>query len=818
MVNFIELNDGSLRPDEVNDTAARVCREEGYNGYVYSLPKSGGVIVAAAPGDGTGEYETERVFKHIAIELGAEPEDGEGNNPFRGEDDCDLDFFESIPAPEEEIGPIWLRFSINDIGGCDKASALERLCEERGYECGIEADGATVYLEYLVALDLYFDRHTDYIDGELDASYAGAGLFAEGCEFARELAKRVGGRLEFVASGRVSYPIDQDFGKLQQLFYGSIKQQLAFALADDRDGIQAYVGWSVDTYEPEEIPGSIITHLGRVNIDRLRSEIQSFGFEATADRHFLMRNCRNGGASDYQKTALALLWCDISPERIKFRIPSDSFRPEEVALEMLDKAISLDKSIPIPLMEYDMLHRLDHSQIGVEALSHPQYQPHYPIGYLNGDIYYGFGSYLRHFRLTGGFYPIEIQKGHQVRLEGDTGRGGYACIIVTIDYSGKEPKLDGIIPSGAEIRDFDLGGSSFCRLGSFSDAGSYKAIAVITIRDESYILRCTTDDPDFQSRFADIVAGCRAIEDVDDLIPANPSDKPRAWGACYFLQSTQRLPLSAVLDQLEPILAPFRLPETTLKLTDSPTTDISSKFGGVPYCQPGMSFPEAEDRTPLDFVLQLNFAELNPTGFLEKLPRRGILQLWMEDFRSAFNKNCRIYTRQDKFRLVWYPEPSGGYLTEQKGIALTAIPSMLLPTPFDYRCGPMMHELDKRAHGIIEDYFVELSVYLEHRNSHLGGSPDLPGPDSRLDADSKLNEANELLFQLWMPENRGWLDIYISPERLSRCDFSDAVLTVFGRERGRIFRFGKDGGHELELPFGGLDGDGNDEEDDDAEI
>ncbi|MGN1129062.1 MAG: DUF1963 domain-containing protein, partial [Candidatus Flemingiibacterium sp.] len=238
----------------------------------------------------------------------------------------------------------------------------------------------------------------------------------------------------------------------------------------------------------------------------------------------------------------------------------------------------------------------------------------------------------------------------------------------------------------------------------------------------------------------------------------------------------------------------------------------------VPYCQPGMSFPEAEDRTPLDFVLQLNFAELNPTGFLEKLPRRGILQLWMEDFRAAFNKNCRIYTRQDKFRLVWYPEPSGGYLTEQKGIALTAIPSMLLPTPFDYRCGPMMHELDQRAHGIIEDYFVELSVSLEHRNSHLGGSPDLPGPDQRLDADSKLNEASELLFQLWMPENRGWLDIYISPERLSRCDFSDAVLTVFGRERGRIFRFGKDGGHELELPFGGLDGDDNDEEDDDAEI
>lgn len=74
-------------------------------------------------------------------------------------------------------------------------------------------------------LDLFFDDSFEYIDGEMDATYAGAGMFAEACELAEQLASALGGRLVFSSDDRATYAHDRDFDKLRGLFLESFRQQ-----------------------------------------------------------------------------------------------------------------------------------------------------------------------------------------------------------------------------------------------------------------------------------------------------------------------------------------------------------------------------------------------------------------------------------------------------------------------------------------------------------------------------------------------------------------------------------------------------------------
>src|SRR5205085_10306136 len=79
---------------------------------------------------------------------------------------------------------------------------------------------------------------------------------------------------------------------------------------------------------------------------------------------------------------------------------------------------------------------------------------------------------------------------------------------------------------------------------------------------------------------------------------------------------------------------------------------LRSKLGGVPYLPPGGEIPRMK-KTPMMLLAQINFAE-QPA--LEGFPRKGILQLFVEDDPSL-GAGTKELTKQGAFRVVFHATP-----------------------------------------------------------------------------------------------------------------------------------------------------------------
>ena len=403
----------ALTPDTVSHCANRLSKELGYGGAFMCLPglEKESVILTVLSDESSNNADAERLIRHVACWLSADVTNLAGNHILANSTDNDTSFLEQVPAPEDEVGGIWLHFSITEISAKSPSMALKLFLSRRQIEYENEPDGVAVYLAQNGVLDLFFDDNVEYIDGEMDATYAGAGMFAEACELAEQLASALGGKLVFSSDDRATYAHDRDFDKLRGLFLESFRQQLTWAVIDDRDGYQAYIGWGTDTYEPEEIPGSIITFLGRYNIDELVDEIGRWGLEAIVDRRFVMRGTRYRGPDDNVKNALTLLWCTVQYNDHELVNAVD--QPALTAVANLELALECDSHIELPIGDYLTICRLlGHSPKNISEAR--ELDSHYPAGYLKDRVAYGFGSYLRKFKLPGMYGYTEQIPGERV--------------------------------------------------------------------------------------------------------------------------------------------------------------------------------------------------------------------------------------------------------------------------------------------------------------------------------------------------------------------------------------------------------------------
>ncbi len=691
-----------LTPEALSCAAARVGKMLGFGGTTMCLPLEPG-RVALAVSNASGERELATLVKHTACELECEIfTDASCSEPFTlGDDDCDLSFLDRLPAQEEEVGAIRLRFSIDRPRVQVTPERLARFCRDRGYDCEPEPDGVTVYISTTVALDLFFDESSAFIDGELDATYAGAGLLADSCTFARELAAATGGRLTFLDPDKMPYPQDGDFDALQQRFYEAMRQQLAFAAADDRDGMQAYIGWSVDTYEPEDLPGTVITHLGRYELDRLFDEIRTYGFEAVADRRFMIRNVRNKSSDESVKSALSLLWGQCSSARYRLRPKHESFIPERFALERLEAALTEDACPQLPLDEYmELCTAL--SRTPTTAKSFTLFRPHFEIGYLKSDINYGFGSYLRRVKLPGALCPSELEVGRHIVFTD----GGRVKIEVKIEYGSENlSPRDGYFGESDDVLVFDIGGNSVC-LAQLTEeqSGIYRARAEIVIRDERITIELESGDAEWLERFEEMIEGSKAVEEVDDLPPAHPGEKPRAFGACYYLRGEgDNADMTALAKKLASELEPTRRLTNQITLIHGPATLTNSKLGGKGYMPDKCKAPTVPrelgtlaDRSagkPMELVLQLNFDDFEP---LPSYPERGILQLWVYQPRKREYDEA-LLRGQTHFAVRWYPEPEESLEVAEKDATLILATRSAMPiSPEDRR----FDELSESARGL----------------------------------------------------------------------------------------------------------------------
>ncbi len=541
MNEYIILYDksGALDVTSASHAVESVTKTLLYEGQCMYLPfpgrEKGKVILLIDPNDAT-ESETDWFLRRLAGYLGAVALTPDGDALFSDSDDNDTAFLDTVPPPESESLPIRLTAEINGIDENMTAENYVRFFDELGYEVNEENDGFSVYVATNSFLDVFLVPAQNKMTLEMDCTFSGAGIYAEAFELIKDFAKQFKYEASFFESDGITYTDDLDFDKLRKKFYDICSQHLAFALLDDRDGYQAYFGWGTDSFEPEHIPGSLVTPLGRYEISRIISDIEAYGFSYVCDCYFLACNSPCRGADYYIKDAMHVMWSSSFTARDSDFSMIDYITADQ-CLTSFNEALKSDPFVRFPTDAYRRVCTLTGKEMSDTSKTRP-YDFHYDIGYMNGGVCYGFGHYLRRFKLPGRLTRNLAPRGENVVFFGSTADGIRIECEVNYGFSGDIS----ISPLGKnyalgdtdDIEIFDIGGSSVVRFidGGTSD-GACKAEAEVYIRDEVYRFAMFCLYHDDILWFRDVLKECQNVEDWYDDYNFDGMPDPHANGATF---------------------------------------------------------------------------------------------------------------------------------------------------------------------------------------------------------------------------------------------------------------------------------------------
>lgn len=516
------------------DAVIKMLQYEGSCLYL-PIPSSPDKVLLTLNTGSATESQTDWFLRSLAAYLGADVLTPEGDNLFDGSPDNDIDGIDIVPPPEDEALPIRLYIAFNGVREKDIRSAILNFFIHNDYEVTIEADGYTVFLAANSYLDIFYKVGQERFTAEIDCTFSGAGVYAEVVEIAETLAKHLNISATFTESPAITYTVDHDFDALRQAFYAPLRQQLAFAICDDRDGLQAFIGWGTDAFEPQPMKGTIITPFGRYEIERLLSEIQKYGFSIVCDRRFLSRNTPSDGAEFYVREVLTAVWSTpfINPET---ELTSDGEMAVAACIEDFETALRVDAYAPFPRSVYLRLcERIGRKPLDISKTQ--DYGLHFEPGYMQSEIGYGFGHYLRRFKLPG-YIQQSCKSEFRDRVFFYKSFKGGPRIEAEVSYGytgdGTDSPLGKNFAVGDNIETFDIGGSSVARYvdGGFVE-GRYRAEAEIYIKDEVYRFAVSAENHEDVDAFCDIIRGTLSLEDWYDEYIREESPDPHAPGGTF---------------------------------------------------------------------------------------------------------------------------------------------------------------------------------------------------------------------------------------------------------------------------------------------
>lgn len=499
------------------------------------LPGVNGKIVLGVNSGAATDSETEWFLRSLSGYLGAQLYNTDGTRCFESSEDNSIDGLDMVAPPEDECLPIRLFFTLDNIKSEHTHGRLTRFFYENEYDITAESDGFTIFLASNSYLDIFYKETDSSFTGEIDCTFSGAGVYAETVEIAENLAQYLGADVSFVENDGITYTTDKDFDKLRKAFYIPIRQQLAFAINDDRDGLQAYIGWGTDAFEPLAIKGTIVTPFGRYEIERLLSEIEEYGFSYVCDRRFLTRNTPSDSSDFYIKEVMSVIWSTPFLTD-KAELSDESRESIKACTADLETALEIDAWAPFPSEVYKKLC----TRIGKEPKSTEKsrdYGLHFTPGYMQDDISYGFGHYLRRFKLPG--YMQQCCKADfRDRVYFHRSLSGGPRIEVEISYGytgdGTESPLGKNFAVGDNIETFDIGGSSVARyVEGGMTANRFTAEAEIYIKDELYRFAMSSDCHEDVDYFREAIRTSISVEDWYDEYIREESPDPHAPGGTF---------------------------------------------------------------------------------------------------------------------------------------------------------------------------------------------------------------------------------------------------------------------------------------------
>lgn len=238
-------------------------------------------------------------------------------------------------------------------------SAAKKLADERYYGLSQREDGLSislcpldgrVYITWKRESGL-FGQWT--VEGECCSTPAGPGLHKAAVEAVDGL-----GIQKLEVADETEYYQHRDFDRmLREHFHPWLKTMVDVLTGQfGEDHSNVCMCWDLDAYMPEDVPGTVVTPVGRFSAKWMRETVENQGIEALAERFFLWYHPGKRDALYNRQVALNLLWehCYYAPSSRSREDASNN----EIVFKNLEMAAILDRSIPLPRRAYEEICQL----------------------------------------------------------------------------------------------------------------------------------------------------------------------------------------------------------------------------------------------------------------------------------------------------------------------------------------------------------------------------------------------------------------------------------------------------------------------------
>lgn len=279
--------------------------------------------------------------------------------------------------------------------------ALDKLTATYGYHVMHYDTSSVVNFCKLGDLVFYYEPQEGddnvVVNGDCQTNLLGAGFHKAAIEFVDELQAATD--VPFTVEDETGYYSERDFDSLKNShFHKWLKKILEVINEQEEKGSTALsICWDINLYLPKCGKGVIISPFGPFLLSDVDKKVTDEGIDSFANDFFIWNNPEQD-AHFHRGLALHSLWeeCYFMPSQ---RSEADA-QINGYIINELEKAASLDPSLPFPKKEYELLCQL-HGCTPISTDGMPSYESKFTIGYRRNQVTYKIGSIK--FSLHGSF-------------------------------------------------------------------------------------------------------------------------------------------------------------------------------------------------------------------------------------------------------------------------------------------------------------------------------------------------------------------------------------------------------------------------------